>query len=204
MISNINDHYYTLFDTAKHELPFMVYILAIVWFVNIINWLLKGRLNIFGIYPRTLWGLIGIIFSPILHANFNHLFFNSIPFFVLGMFLLALGKDMFVSVSIFIILFQGISVWLFGRKSIHIGASGLISGYFGFLLGLSYFHPTVVSVILAFVLLYYFGTIILGILPTSERVSWESHLSGMMVGITLIYLLYTFPQYETLFMQIFS
>lgn len=203
MIADIGNNYNQLFAEAQRQLPFMSSILAIVWIVNILNWIMRSPLNILGIYPRSLFGLAGIFCAPFLHANFNHLFFNSIPFFVLGMFLLALGKALFIGVTVVIAITQGFAVWLFGRKYLHIGASGVISGYFGFLLGLAYFQPTVVSLILAFVLLYYFGTIILGILPTSEAVSWESHLTGLLAGVALIYVLWHYPQYEITMLQLF-
>lgn len=203
MIADISNNYYSLFTQAQDQLPFMGYLLGIVWAINILNWALKSHLNILGIYPRSLWGLLGIIFSPILHANFNHLFFNSIPFFVLGMFLLALGKPVFIGVTVIIALLQGILVWLFGRKYIHIGASGVISGYFGFILGLAYLQPTTASMVLAAITIYYFGTIILGIFPTSEAVSWESHLSGLVAGMFLIYVLWNYPQYEIIMANLF-
>ncbi len=203
MIADINNNYYVLFESAKQQMTFMGYLLTTVWIINICNWLLRSPLNILGIYPRSLWGLIGIFVSPILHANFNHLFFNTIPFFVLGMFLLALGKNFFIGVSVILIIVQGILVWSFGRKAIHIGASGIISGYFGFLLGMAYLYTTAISLVLAFIAVYYFGSIMLGIFPTSEKVSWESHLAGMLSGIGLIYCFWNFPQYEILMLQAF-
>lgn len=204
MLADINQNYQTVFAHAQAELPFMGYLLLAVWALNIVNWALRSPLNLLGIYPRSLWGLLGIVLSPLLHANFNHLFFNSIPFFALGMFLLALGQGLFIAVTIVIALAQGLLVWLFGRKYIHIGASGLISGYFGFLLGLAYLQPTIVSLMLAVVTLYYFGSIMFGILPTAERVSWESHLSGMLCGIALVYVLWYYPHYEVMLVGLFT
>ncbi len=139
MLTDISDNYTVLFQVAASQLPFMGYLLLVVWAINIFNWIFGSPFNLLGIYPRSLWGLMGIIFSPILHANFNHLFFNSIPFFVLGMFLLTLGQSFFIMVTICISLVQCTLVWLFARKAIHIGASGLISGYFGFILGVGVF-----------------------------------------------------------------
>ncbi len=198
MIENLSLSYIDFFNLAKAELPFMGYLLAGVWAFNILNWLLRSPLNSLGIRPRNAFGLIGIIFAPVLHGNFNHLFFNTIPFFVLGMFLLALGQNTFIVVSVCIALGQGFLIWLFGRKAIHIGASGVISGYFGFILTLAYFQPTLISLVLAVITLYYFGSILFGIFPTEGLVSWESHLAGLVVGIGLAYLLYTNPQYQTL------
>ncbi len=197
MLANISNSYQAFFAAAQSELPFMFYLLAGMWVINLINWLLlRSTLNVFGIYPRTIGGLFGIIFSPILHGNFNHLFFNSIPFFVLGMFILALGQDVFISVTIMIALLEGILVWLFARKAIHIGVSGIISGYFGFILGLAYYYPTIISLVLAVVAVYYFGSIIAGIIPTSDLISWECHLAGIIAGLVIVYVMITVPGFE--------
>lgn len=203
MLADLSNNYSDLFLVAKSELPFMGYILLTMWAVNIVNWLFGSPLNLLGIYPRSVFGLIGIIFAPILHGNFNHVFFNSIPFFVLGMFILMLGQNLFIGVTVVIALLQGFLVWLFGRKYLHIGASGVISGYFGFLLALAYFNPTLISLILAFVTLYYFGSIIFGILPTSKLISWESHLAGLITGVAVAYVLWYYPYYEKLLLTLF-
>ncbi len=204
MLADLEKNYVELFAAAKQQLPFMGYLLFYLWLINIINWILRSPLNRLGIYPRSPRGLLGIIFSPILHADFNHLFFNCIPLFVLGMFILSLGEDLFIGVTVLIILLQGILVWLFGRKYLHIGASGVISGYFGFVLALAYFYPTIISLILAFVAIYYFGSIIFGIFPTAEAVSWESHLAGLASGILIAYILYSYPKYELLLEHTFN
>lgn len=197
MISNIALNYNDFFTLARAQLPFMGGLLLGLWVFNIINWLLLGsRLNVLGLYPRSAFGLVGIIFSPFLHGNFNHLFFNCIPLFVLGMFILALGQDVFIAVSILIALLEGIIVWLVGRKYLHIGASGIISGYFGFILGLAYFYPTIISLVLAVVAVYYFGSIIAGIIPTSEAVSWECHLAGLVSGLIVMYCFCFIPGFE--------
>lgn len=203
MLADLNSNYNELFFFAKSELPFMGYILLVMWTVNIFNWVLGSPLNILGIYPRSLFGLIGIIFSPLLHGNFNHLFFNSIPFFVLGMFILMLGQNVFIGVTVLIAVLQGFLVWMFGRKYLHIGASGVISGYFGFVLCLAYFNPNLISIILAVVTLYYFGSIIFGVIPTSELISWESHLAGLIAGIVLAYALWSYPNLENLLLNSF-
>ncbi len=196
MIANISSNYSDFFALAQTQLPFMGRLLAMLWVFNIINWFVKSRLNILGLYPRSTIGLIGIITAPLPHGNFNHLFFNCIPLFVLGMFILALGRDVFIAVSILITMLQGTLVWLFGRKHIHIGASGVISGYFGFILGLAYFYPTLISLVLAFVAVYYFGSIIAGIIPTSALISWECHLAGLVSGLVVMYFMLYVPGFE--------
>lgn len=154
-----------------------------LWFFNIVNWLTGSKLNNFGIEPRKISGLIGIPLCPILHQNFNHLFFNSIPLFALGLAILADSIPTFIEVTIFVTIVGGFAVWLFARRAIHIGASGLVSGYFGYIVATAYTNPSFTTVLLAAVMLYYFGGIFLGIFPQKAKVSWESHLFGFLSGV---------------------
>lgn len=196
MLYNINANYVELFAAAKTQLPFMGELLAGLWVINLINWFLLGsKLNYFGVIPRHLFGLIGILFSPILHANFNHLFLNTIPLFVLGMFLLALDRQTFIAVTVILAIVQGAALWVVGSRGIHIGASGIISGYFGFIIGLAFYYPNPVTLILAATAIFYFGSILAGILPLKEGVSWEGHLLGLVSGFGLIYCLLYIPSF---------
>ncbi len=168
--------------TQVYLMPWL-YCFAGLWGFNIINWVCGSPLNIFGIYPRHIFGLLGIIFSPVLHKNFNHLFFNSIPLFALGLVILAKGLSLFLEITSLIIILGGFGVWLFARRALHIGASGLVSGYFGYILATAYFNPSGTALLLALVVLYYFGSIFLGIFPQEAKISWESHLFGFLAGI---------------------
>ncbi len=144
----------TLVETISNYFYLLMGLVIGLWALQVINWLTGYRLNQLGIVPRTLHGLIGIVFSPFLHGNFNHLFFNTIPLLVLACFILIGGEALFFSVSITIILISGFAVWLLGRGAIHIGASGLIMGYWGYLLVSAYLHPSLMTLVLAVVSLY--------------------------------------------------
>ena len=130
------------FDNFRYligeNLMFLSPLLIGLWLMQLVNWALDYRLNILGIYPRSWHGLVGIVFSPFLHGGFNHVFFNSVILFVLANFVLLGGRTEFYQVSITIFLLGGFAVWLFGRKAIHIGASGVVMGYLGYLLANSY------------------------------------------------------------------
>jgi len=169
--------------SAKANINIVLSLLGFMWALNVVNWIFKSKLNIFGIIPRHPFGLIGIFFSTALHGNFNHLFFNSIPFFALTTFMLTLGQATFLFATITIILLSGICVWLVGRVGVHIGASSLISGYFSYILVSAYKKPTFTSIFLALIALYYFSGIFAGLLPSEESESWEGHLSGFAAGI---------------------
>ncbi len=163
-------------------LPWL-YGFAGLWGFNILNWILGSPFNAFGIHPRRFFGLLGIFFSPFLHKNFSHLFFNSIPLFALGLAILAKGLFTFLKITSVVVVLGGFGVWLFARRAVHIGASGVVSGYFGYILTTAYFESSFTAWLLAIVVIYYFGSIFLGIFPQEEKVSWESHFFGFIAGI---------------------
>jgi membrane associated rhomboid family serine protease len=175
-----------------YQLNFTMYaaglFILILFIVHIINMLLGYRLNVLGIYPRHLFGLIGIPCSPFLHGSFNHLFFNAIALFVLANFVLLQGITNFFHITLLIGGLSGLALWLFGRPAIHIGASGLITGYWGYLLVNAYQHPSIITVILAIVCVYYFGGIFFSIFPGKQGMSWEGHLFGLLAGLGTAYL----------------
>lgn len=157
--------------------------LLLLWGIQTVNFLLGYRLNILGIYPRHLWGLFGIICSPFLHGNATHLFFNSIPLFLLLSLVLTFGIHVFYEVSIFIIVVSGSLVWLFGRRGFHVGASGLIMGYLAFVLTQAYFSHSAFALILGGLGIYYCGGLLLNLLPQEVRTSWEGHVFGFAAGV---------------------
>jgi len=171
----------------QEHLPFVLTFIAILYGIHFINWILKYRLNFLGVYPRKLFGLPGIIFYPFLHSHFNHLFFNSIPLFILASFVLLKGFPTFYCISITITILSGIGIWLVGRRGFHVGASGLIMGYWSYLILDAYQQKTILSIAPALVCLYYFGGFLFHIFPTEVKSSWEAHLFGFLGGIAAAY-----------------
>lgn len=178
---------------ANASLAFLL--ICMLWGITLLNAAVRYRLNILGIYPRSLLGTPGIFFHSFLHADFNHLFFNSIPLFVLMDFVLMEGVRHFIIVTLFIILVSGFAIWLFARRGIHLGASSLVSGYFGYLLFNAYQHPSVTSILLAIICVYYFGGILAGLFPQEDKVSWEGHLFGFLAGLAAALINYSFASY---------
>ncbi len=166
----------------KKNLYWLLGFVALIWIVELLNFLLGHRLGSWGILPRTLTGLKGIPLSPFLHSSITHTLFNTIPFAVLGGFVMVHGKQMFFEVSVIIIFVSGLALWLFGRSSYHVGASGLIFGYFGFLVLRAWYDRSFKSIALAFLTVSLYGGIIWGLLPISSRISWEGHLFGLLAG----------------------
>jgi len=193
MLSDLTIELNSFIDKSHLVLWPWVSCLAGLWIFNIFNWVIGSKLNVLGILPRRASGLVGIIFCPFLHQNFNHLFFNTIPLFVLGLILLAQGTEIFIWATLTSTILGGLLVWLFARRALHIGASGLISGYFGFIILGAYFEPSVTTILLAVLVLYYFGGIFLGIFPQEKGISWESHLFGFLSGILGAFLMRFIP-----------
>ncbi|EKD70992.1 MAG: rhomboid family transporter protein [uncultured bacterium] len=183
----INNFLQIFFDAVtqfKENLPISLYFLAILFGIHILNFILKYRLNILGIQPRAEWGFIGIPFSPFLHGNFSHLIFNAIPLFIFSNFILLQGANLFYIVTAIIILISGLLIWLFARPGIHIGASSLIMGYFGFIVIDIYLKPTALSIVIGLVALFYFGGMFSNLFPDRDKqISWEGHVFGFVAGI---------------------
>ncbi len=156
---------------------------ALFWCVEIVNWLFRHQLCVWGILPRTRQGLVGILFSPFLHAGFGHLISNTLPFIVLGSLVVARGIGQFIAASVFIILVGGLGVWIIGSPGLHVGASGLIFGYFGFLVALGWHEKSLRSLLVAVIVIVFYGGMIWGILPMYPGVSWEAHFCGLIAGI---------------------
>lgn len=177
-----------LVSAMQQNVYFVVILLGIVWAINILNWLMGSWMNILGVYPRSWHGLIGIIMSPILHGDFNHLFFNSVPLFVFANLILLYGHAVFYCVTALVVLISGVIVWIVGRKAFHIGASGLVMGYWSYLLINAFIEKTAMALILGAVSLYYFGGLILELFSSDAEVSLEGHIAGFIGGIGAYYL----------------
>lgn len=158
---------------------------ALAWVMELGDAIVPGRwLDSHGIVPRTLSGLWGILFAPWLHGGFAHLIANTVPFLTLGFLVLLRGLGTFVGVSLLIILLGGLGVWLFAPgNTIHIGASGLIFGYIGYLLARGYFERSVGSIVIAVVVAVVYGGALWGVLPGQRGISWEGHLFGFLAGV---------------------
>lgn len=187
-MNNISNQIYLTSLLLQKNVFFVLLIIAGLFIIHILNGLSGYRLIVLGIYPRKWFGLPGIIFHPFLHGDFNHIFFNSIPLFVLMSFILLSGTSTFICATVTIILLSGIAIWLLGRPSYHIGASGLIMGYLAYLIMNTYHQPSVISIGVVAVCLYYFGTLLLHLFSFEAKLSWEAHIFGFFAGIAASYI----------------
>ncbi|HEY9659224.1 MAG TPA: rhomboid family intramembrane serine protease [Allocoleopsis sp.] len=156
---------------------------AVMWAIEVLDLLLGGSLDRYGILPRTLIGLRGILFAPFLHAGFAHLIANTIPFLTLGWMVMLRRTSDFFEVTAIVMVLGGLGTWLFGSPGFHIGASGVIFGYLGFLLSRGYFERRVGSILFSIVVLFLYGGLLWGVFPTNPLISWQGHLFGFIGGI---------------------
>ena len=163
----------------------LVIFIGLLWLIEFINSGTGHQLSAYGIRPRSEEGLIGILFWPFLHANFTHLMANTIPLLILTWFVLLRGFRQYLWITIGITLIAGLAVWLFARPAIHVGASGLIFGYFGFLVAAAWYEKSIKSFVFASLTVFLYGGIVWGILPQAPHVSWEGHLFGLLAGVLL-------------------
>lgn len=158
-------------------------IVGLMWLIEIVDWFLSGYLDRFGVQPRTLSGLRGIVLMPLLHGGFGHLIANTGPFLVLGWLVMVRRVRDFFYVTMVTAVVSGLGIWLFGAsRSVHIGASGLIFGYFGFLVFRAYFERSWQAIFFCLVAAFFYGGIIWGVLPQGNGVSWLGHLFGFIGG----------------------
>jgi membrane associated rhomboid family serine protease len=166
--------------SVKRDLVGVGILIAVIWFVFALDHFLP--LETFGLVPRTVRGLTGIVAMPFLHGDFKHLVGNTIPLAV-TMLLLAGSRANSGAIVVIISLLSGAGLWLFGRTALHIGASALVFGLIAFHVFAGIFEKRLQSVIIALVVgLLYASTLVQGVVPFQRGVSWEGHLIGAAAG----------------------
>lgn len=170
-------------DSAGTRIGLLAFLVLLCWAIWGIDTLFHLKLYHWGILPRTLGGAWGIFFAPFLHGGPGHLAANTTAFLILGGLVILGGSRLFLDVSVFVLLLSGVGIWLFGRECIHIGASGMVFGYFGFLLGRGWYERKFGSIVISILVALFFGGMIWGVLPQEQHISWEAHLFGFIAGI---------------------
>lgn len=175
------EHVHSLSRDVKGIIIFV----ALIWVVFVLDQVLP--LENFGLIPRSLPGLVGIVTLPFLHGDWAHIVGNTVPLVVL-LLLLAGSRANSIDIVIFISVIAGIGLWIFGRSAIHIGASVLVFGLVGFLVCAGFFEKRLLSALIAIgVAVVYGSTLVYGVLPTQSGVSWEGHLIGAITGGAVAY-----------------
>ncbi len=164
-------------------------LLIVIWAVFGFERLLQIELTQFGLRPRESLGLLGIVTTPLLHGNFNHLLSNSLPLFVGGVALLFLYPTAALRAFPAIYLGSSALAWLYARSSLHIGASGLVYGILAFVFFSGMLRRDLRSVGVSLLIWLLYGSMIWGVLPSGQGTSWELHLSGALIGTVMAFML---------------
>ncbi|MBW6483409.1 MAG: rhomboid family intramembrane serine protease [Vicingaceae bacterium] len=175
--------------TEKHQFlnsllyPFLfVFTIAFIFFIEVI---FEVNFSNYGIYPRKLTGLKGVIFAPFLHGDASHLINNAIPLLILGTTLFYFYKEIALKVFLWIFLMGGFWTWVSAREAMHIGASGVIYGLFSFLLISGFIRRNIQLIAISFFVVFIYGSMIWGIFPIKKHISFESHFWGFVAGLIL-------------------
>ena len=161
---------------------------ALLYLIEFINMTMGQSLDRFGIQPRTLTGLEGVVFAPLLHASWAHLIGNTIPILVFGFLAMAGGITQWVAITTTVWVVSGLGVWATGSPGVTVGASGVAFGWLAFLLLRGLFNRSILQVLLALVLLFFWGSILWGLLPLYPGVSWQGHAFGALGGVLAAWL----------------
>ncbi len=158
--------------------------LATFWAAFAANLVTGGALIQYGVIPRTTTGLRGILFAPFIHGSLNHLVANSVPFLVLGWLVMLRNARHFIPVTLLSMLGAGLMAWLFGAPtSVHVGASGVVFGYLGFLMLSGWFARSFASIALSIGVTVAWGGLVFGVMPGQPGISWQAHLGGFLGGV---------------------
>lgn len=162
-----------------------LFFVSLLWVVKFCEQEFHLNFTSWGILPRTVGGLKGILTGPFIHGDWNHLINNSIPLLILGTALFYFYREVALRVGLLSFLLAGLYTWISARAAYHIGASGLVYALFGFLLISGFLRRYIPLIALSFLVAFLYGSLIWGILPWKKEVSWEGHFWGLFIGIVL-------------------
>ncbi|ANQ50086.1 rhomboid family intramembrane serine protease [Flammeovirga sp. MY04] len=180
------------------EVRIPLLLISIAWFLYALELSLNIQLFHLGIYPRERLGFIGIFLHPFIHGGFNHIFSNTISFGILSFALYYFIPKVADKILIQLTIYSGFMVWLFARPSFHVGASGIIYGIASFLFFIGLFQKNPRSLIVSLCVAVLYHGMLTGLVPNEKGISWESHLSGSIVG---FFLAFFYRHVETTFSQ---
>jgi membrane associated rhomboid family serine protease len=159
-----------------------------LWLIKLIEFEYKLDFSVYGILPRDVSHLQGILFAPFIHGGFGHLAANSLPLFVLSFSLFFFYRNSSYTIFLLIYVFSGLFVWIGGREALHIGASGVIYGLAAFLFLSGVLSRNTGLLTISLIVAFLYGSLFWGIFPLKPEISWESHLWGGISGFALAWL----------------
>lgn len=162
----------------------MAILLSGLWALEVVDQLSGNALDDYGIQARSLDGLAEVFTAPLLHAGWDHLVANSLPFFVLGLLVLLGGLVRWLLTTLVSVVASGISAWLLTpANTVVLGASGLIFGWLTYLIVRGFWSRNPRQIVVGLIVLLFYGGMIWGVLPTEAGVSWQAHLGGAIGGV---------------------
>jgi len=170
---------------VRKSLFFPITFLVLIWLVKFFEITMELDFHTAGVMPRKLSGLQGILFSPLIHGDWKHLFDNSVPVFLLSFALFYFYRGIAFTIFTLIYFMGGVILWFIGREAYHIGASGIIYGLASFLFVSGVLRKIRNLMAISLLVVFLYGSLIWGLLPFDYHVSWEGHLSGALVGVAL-------------------
>jgi membrane associated rhomboid family serine protease len=180
----------------KRSFTIVAYFTVALWLIKIVESLTGAELYKYGINPGQISGLAGILWAPLIHSSFSHLFANTAPLLILGTALLyGYPKSAKIVVPV-VYIGSGLGVWLFARQFYHIGASGLTFGFLFFVFTVGAIRWDRRAIALSMVVFFLYGSMIWGIFPNQPGISYESHFFGAITGIILAILLRNYDPYS--------
>jgi membrane associated rhomboid family serine protease len=157
---------------------------ALLWILQFLNAADDYQLDRFGLQPREVDGLWGVVTMPFLHASYDHMLSNTIPLIAIGWILLLSGIRTWLTVTGIVVVVGGLLTWLVGPHGVIVGASGMIFGWLGYLLARAYFSRKLKWIFTAILVLVFFGSLLFSLFPTlNSGVSWQAHLCGFLAGV---------------------
>jgi membrane associated rhomboid family serine protease len=171
-------------STREQGLAIVGLMIFLMWALEIVDTGINHRLDQYGIEPRETDGLIGIVAAPFLHADFQHLIGNTVPFIVMGVLIALSGPVRVLAVTAIVGLVSGFGVWLIAEENTnHIGASGIVFGYATYLIARGFYNRSALEIGIGIVIAALFGTALLGGLAPQQGISWQGHLFGAIGGV---------------------
>ena len=164
-------------------IKFPTIFVLVIWIVKILEYYFDLNLYKFGVFPREIMGLRGILFTPFIHNDFTHLLNNSIPILVLGSLFVFFYRNLSFEIFMWLFVVSGILLWGIGRPNYHIGASGIIYALATFLFTSGLIKKDTRLAAISLIIAFLYGSLIWGIFPSKLNISWEGHLSGLISGL---------------------
>ena len=173
-------------DLRYSFLPGALFV-GLMWYVFLLAEYFEANLTPLGLYPRRVFGLLGILTTPLIHGDLMHLLSNSFPLLILPAIILISYPRLSVRIFVWTYLLTGLGVWIFSRPAYHVGASGIVYGLVSFVFFSGVFRRDRGAVALSLIIIFLYGSMLYGLFPSEERISWESHAIGGVMGMVLAF-----------------